>query len=63
MSLTHFHDDHNADVGEIMQRSFIMGRAKDLTVHGPTGTEQTVNGYTGAYALDRIAARSCNAST
>jgi ribonuclease Z len=50
--LTHFHNDHIADVGEVMQRSFIMGRTKDLNIYGPTGTEQLVDGFIAAYTAD-----------
>lgn len=50
--LTHFHNDHIADVGEVMPRSFIMGRTKELTVYGPTGTEQLVNGFIDVYTAD-----------
>ena len=50
--LTHFHNDHIADVGEVMQRSFIGGRTKDLFIHGPTGTEQVVNGFIAVYTAD-----------
>ena len=50
--LTHFHNDHIADVGEVMQRSFIGGRTKDLFIYGPTGTEQVVNGFIAVYTAD-----------
>jgi len=50
--LTHFHNDHIADVGEVMQRSFILGRAKDLHIYGPTGTVQLVNGFIAVYTAD-----------
>lgn len=50
--LAHFHNDHIADVGEVMQRSFIMGMTKDLYIYGPTGTEQLVGGFMDAYTAD-----------
>ena len=50
--LTHFHNDHIADLGEVMQRSFMMGRTKDLDIYGPTGTEQLVNGFIAVYTPD-----------
>jgi ribonuclease Z len=50
--LTHFHNDHIADLGEIMQRSYILGREKDLVVYGPTGVEDIVNGFNMVYAAD-----------
>lgn len=52
--LTHFHNDHIADIGEVMQRSFIMGRAKELTIYGPTGAEQLVNGFIDVYDQDGV---------
>jgi ribonuclease Z len=50
--LTHFHNDHIADLGEVMQRSYILGREKDLVVYGPTGVEGLVAGFNMAYVGD-----------
>jgi ribonuclease Z len=50
--LTHFHNDHIADLGEVMQRSYMLGREKDLVVYGPTGVEDIVNGFNMVYAAD-----------
>jgi len=50
--LTHFHNDHIADLGEVMQRSYMLGREKDLVVYGPTGTEDIVTGFNMIYAAD-----------
>ncbi|OGS54026.1 MAG: hypothetical protein A2Y20_09945 [Firmicutes bacterium GWF2_51_9] len=50
--LTHFHNDHIADLGEVMQRSYMIGREKDLVVYGPTGTEDIVTGFNLIYAAD-----------
>ncbi len=50
--VTHFHNDHIADLGEVMQRSFLLGREKDLVIYGPTGTAQIVEGFTAVYAED-----------
>ena len=50
--LTHFHNDHIADLGEIMQRSYMLGREKDLIVYGPTGVEDIVAGFNMIYAAD-----------
>jgi len=50
--LTHFHNDHIADLGEVMQRSFILGREKDFIVYGPTGTANIVDGFNKVYAED-----------
>lgn len=50
--LTHFHNDHIADLGEVMQRSYMLGREKDLVVYGPTGVEDIVTGFNMIYAAD-----------
>ena len=50
--ITHFHNDHIADLGEVMQRSYILGREKDLVVYGPTGVEGLVAGFNLAYVGD-----------
>lgn len=50
--ITHFHNDHIADLGEVMQRSFMLGREKDLVVYGPTGTDAIVQGFNAIYAED-----------
>jgi ribonuclease Z len=55
--LTHFHNDHIADLGEVMQRSFMLGREKALYVYGPTGTEQLVNGIVQAYCTSSYSAQ------
>lgn len=50
--ISHFHADHFADLGEVIDRSFVMGRRKTLEVYGPTGIVQTVDGFLQAYALE-----------
>jgi ribonuclease Z len=50
--LTHFHNDHIADLGEVMQRSYMLGREKELVVYGPTGVEDIVAGFNMIYAAD-----------
>ncbi len=50
--LTHFHSDHIGDLGETNTQSWISGRTKPLTVYGPPGVEQVVDGFRQAYALD-----------
>lgn len=52
--LTHFHNDHIADLGEVMQRSFMLGRKKDLVVYGPTGTGRIVEGFNAVYGADSL---------
>jgi ribonuclease Z len=50
--ITHFHNDHIADLGEVMQRSYIMGRENDLVIYGPTGVENLVAGFNMVYVGD-----------
>ncbi|MBN2883722.1 MAG: MBL fold metallo-hydrolase, partial [Clostridia bacterium] len=50
--LTHYHNDHIADLGEVMQRSYMLGREKELVVYGPTGVEDIVAGFNMAYTPD-----------
>ena len=50
--VTHFHNDHYADLGDVMEWSWILGRRLILPVHGPTGVTQIVEGFQAAYALE-----------
>lgn len=50
--ITHFHSDHIAELGELRLQSWVSGRKKPLTVYGPPGIEQVVNGFNEAYTLD-----------
>jgi ribonuclease Z len=50
--ITHFHNDHIADLGEVMQRSYILGRESVLEVYGPTGVKDIVEGFNMAYVAD-----------
>ena len=50
--ITHFHNDHYADLGDVMEWSWILGRRLILPVHGPTGITQIVEGFQAAYALE-----------
>lgn len=47
--ITHFHSDHFADLGEVIDRSWLLGRQKTLTVHGPKGISDLVNGFMKSY--------------
>jgi ribonuclease Z len=47
--ITHYHADHYADLGEVIDRSWIMGRRHVLPIYGPEGIEQIVAGYRMAY--------------
>lgn len=50
--LTHYHSDHIGDLGETVVQSWIAGRTAPLTIYGPPGVEQVVDGFGRAYALD-----------
>ncbi len=50
--LTHFHSDHIADLGEVMSRSWILGRDQPLTVYGGQEVGQVVSGFNTVYAAD-----------
>ncbi len=50
--LTHFHSDHIADLGEVMSRSWILGRDQPLVVYGGQEVEQVVSGFNAAYTAD-----------
>jgi ribonuclease Z len=50
--ITHYHNDHYADLGEVMEMSWVMGRRKILPVHGPPGITQIVDGFRSAYELE-----------
>ena len=50
--LTHFHSDHIADVGEVISRSWILGRTTELPVYGGEAVQRVVDGFNAVYALD-----------
>jgi ribonuclease Z len=50
--ITHYHNDHYADLGDVMEWSWILGRRLILPVHGPTGIAQIVDGLQSAYGLE-----------
>jgi ribonuclease Z len=50
--MTHYHADHFADLGEVIDRSWIAGRRHTLAIHGPPGIEQIVAGFHQAYTLE-----------
>lgn len=50
--ITHFHNDHIADLGEVMQRSYLLGRQGDLMIYGPTGTAEIVEAFNVVYGED-----------
>ena len=50
--LTHYHSDHIADLGEVIDRSWLLGRKRPLPIYGGEGLSRVVDGFTHAYALD-----------
>jgi len=50
--ITHFHSDHIADLGQVINRSWIFGRTGAMDVYGPEGIQQVVDGFERVYALD-----------
>ena len=50
--ITHFHSDHVADLGEVMSRSWILGRTEPITIYGGFGVEYIVNAFNAIYAAD-----------
>ncbi len=50
--LTHYHSDHIADLGEVISRSWILGRSQNLPVYGGPGVSRVVRGFNAIYALD-----------
>jgi ribonuclease Z len=50
--ITHYHNDHYADLGDVMEWSWIWGRRHILPVYGPTGITQIVEGFRSAYELE-----------
>lgn len=51
--LTHFHSDHIAALPEINLNSWVTGRPRPLSVIGPTGVAEIVDGFNSTYELDR----------
>jgi ribonuclease Z len=50
--ITHFHSDHIADLGQVINRSWIFGRKQPIEIYGPEGIRQIVDGFEQVYALD-----------
>ncbi len=51
--LTHFHSDHIAALPDINLASWVTGNKGGVTVYGPAGIQQVIDGFNQAYALDR----------
>ena len=52
--VTHLHDDHIIEVGNVIHRSWMWGRANIVKVFGPKGTENVMDGFNKIYERDRI---------
>lgn len=52
--LTHFHSDHLADLGEVISRSWILGRETAVPVYGGAGIERVVDGFNLVYTPDEL---------
>lgn len=52
--LTHFHSDHMADLGEVISRSWILGRQDLLPVYGGPTVERVVEGFSLIYGADEV---------
>ena len=52
--LTHFHSDHIAEIYEVNLSSWVQGRPEPLTIYGPEGVDEVVNGLNTTYRQDRI---------
>jgi ribonuclease Z len=50
--LTHYHSDHIAALPEFNLNSWVAGRPKPMTVYGPDGVSEVVDGLNAAYRLD-----------
>ena len=51
--ITHNHDDHNADLGTMMGLAWDVGRSDPITVHGPKGTRDMIDGFLKYFAPNR----------
>lgn len=52
--MTHWHSDHFAGLGQVINSSWIHGRKNPITVYGPFGVNKIVNAINTAYELDAI---------
>jgi ribonuclease Z len=50
--ITHWHSDHYFGLGGVIYNSWNEGRKERLTVYGPRGVDEIVNGLTEIYKLD-----------
>jgi ribonuclease Z len=52
--MTHWHSDHFAGLGQVINASWIRGRKNPVTVYGPFGVNKIVSAINSAYELDAI---------
>ena len=50
--ITHFHSDHIGGLGEVINTSWIFGRAQAIDIYGPQGIHKVVKGFNLAYSFD-----------
>jgi ribonuclease Z len=50
--ITHFHSDHIAGLGQLLNQSWNDGRTHPIVVHGPVGIEEIMQGFAAVYAAD-----------
>lgn len=50
--ITHYHSDHYIDLPYLINRSWQMGRASDLEVYGPLGTDTIIHSIHGLLAIE-----------
>ena len=50
--LSHFHSDHIAGVGEVISRSWILGRQSSLEIYGGEGVDRIADGFNLIYGID-----------
>lgn len=50
--LTHLHSDHMSGVADVLHSSWLMGRQHDVSVVGPPGTQQLLDGIHQGYSND-----------
>ncbi|HIG41244.1 MAG: MBL fold metallo-hydrolase [bacterium] len=52
--LTHFHSDHIAELYEVNLNSWVQGRPDPLTIYGPAGVDEIVDGLNLVYRQDVV---------
>jgi ribonuclease Z len=52
--LTHFHSDHIAEIYEVNLNYWVQGRPQPLTIYGPQGVQEVVDGVNTSYRQDRL---------